>query len=151
MGIRIEDAIISCMCFADDLILISDNNEDMNLLLKICEAFFDEKHLKVNALKCQSLRSTPVKNKKAMKVESEIHRWWKGIPIHSFSYERFSKYLGVTVGVNPRGEIILPMEDWDSWLNNIKKAALEPQQKIIAIKSVIIPKLLHKQPYQKVS
>ena len=56
MGIRIEDAIISCMCFADDLILMSDNNEDMNLLLKITEAFFDEKHLKVNALKCQSLR-----------------------------------------------------------------------------------------------
>ena len=141
VGIDIDGAKINCLAFADDLVLMTENYLDMNILLKRCEKFFKNTCLRVNASKCLSFRATTVKDKKSFKVYDDTHRWWENVPLPSLTYENLCKYLGIKL--NPLGEVVLPIEQWNNWFESLRKAALKPQQRIIAIKEVIIPKILH--------
>ena len=137
MGVNIEQTKIGIMAFADDLILIAPNQGEMKILFDLTKTFFGERALIVNAKKCMSLRMLPVKDKKSMKIVDEVHRCWNDQPIPSMIYETLMKYLGVKF--NPIGEIIIPMEEWKIWFENLRKAELKPLQRIKAIRTCIIP------------
>ena len=92
IGIKVGDALINIMAFADDLVLITEEPGDMKILLQMCKKFFDEKGLSVNATKCASLKVLPVKGKRALKVITEIYRHWKGQPIPSINFEKLGKF-----------------------------------------------------------
>ena len=113
----------------------------MNELMKICEIFFDSKSLRVNAKKCTSLLTLPVKGKNSMKVVSAPHRWWKEVPMPSMSFDSLSKYLGVMI--DPDGGMILPMEKWTNWIEKLERSPLRPAQKIRGLESVIIPRMIY--------
>ena len=49
IGVKIGDTLFNIMAFADDIILIAEDPGDMKVLLQICERFFDQKGLSVNA------------------------------------------------------------------------------------------------------
>ena len=51
------------MAFVDDLVIITEENINMKILMEECKEFFDMKGLAVNADKCASLRVLPVKNR----------------------------------------------------------------------------------------
>lgn len=70
--------MINFMAFADDLVLLAEEPGDLKILLQMCEKFFDEKGLSVNATKCASLTVLLFKGKGAMEVVTETHRHWKG-------------------------------------------------------------------------
>ena len=110
MCLTINHLPLNSMAFADDLILLSNDAWQMNELMKICEIFFDSKSLRVNAKKCMSLRTLPVKGKNSMTVVNAPHRWWIEVPMPSMSFGSLSKYLGVMI--DPGGGVILPMEKW---------------------------------------
>ena len=92
IGIKVGDALINIMAFADDLVLITEEPGDMKILLQMCKKFFDEKGLSVNATKCASLKVLPVKGKRALKVITETYRHWKGQPIPSINFEKLGKF-----------------------------------------------------------
>ena len=119
------------IAFADDLVLLSEQEYDMKKLMEITENFFDERKLSVNVKKCLSFRALPVaksQNKKILKVLTEEHRMWKESFILSMNFEQLAKYLGVKF--NHRGEVQLPWKEWDEWLSNLSKSPLKPHQKI---------------------
>ena len=58
----------------------------------------------------------------------------------TMSYESMAKYLGVRL--DPEGAIKLPEEQWKEWFNNVNTAPLKPEQKIIAIKTCIVPRMI---------
>ena len=128
------------MAFADDLVLLTNSAWEMECLMKECEDFFDGNGLKVNHKKCLSLRTLPVKGKKALKVVTRDHRFWKGEAMPTMSYESMAKYLGVRL--DPEGAIKLPEQQWKDWFNNVNTAPLKPEQKIIAIKTCIVPRMI---------
>jgi len=140
-GVKLENETIGVMAFADDLVLLSETFSEMDHLLEICETFFDQKGLSINAAKCQSLRVLPVRGRKSRKVLIKPHRWWKGVAMKSLDYECLSKYLGVQF--DPMGCIILPTAKWDHWIDLINKAPLKPHQKVFGLKIVIIPRMLY--------
>lgn len=144
LGCKVDDEHIATMAFADDLILLSDNNYHMEKLMQITEQFFDEKSLAVNVKKCVSYRQVPTSKKttkKNVKVITDKHRKWKGNLLPSMTYEDLPKYLGVKF--TPRGDIAIPWTQWDEWLENLRKAPLKPEQKVFGLKNTVIPKMLH--------
>ena len=56
-GIQVEGERVSIMAFADDLVLLTDNYNDMNLVLKEASKFFNARNLKVNPRKMSVLTS----------------------------------------------------------------------------------------------
>ena len=140
-GISIGSVRVPIMAFADDLVLLSNSNADMEIILNRAEQFFSNRFLKVNASKCQSLRLLPVKGKKSMKTIEKTHRHFGGEEIPSVTYQSLAKYLGLSF--NPRGNIITKLNDVNLWLDRIAKAALKPWQKCAAIRDNILPKLTH--------
>ena len=144
LGYKLKNERVSVLAFADDLVLISESDFGMKRMLADCENFFDEKRLKANADKCLVYRQVPCtksSNKKNVKVITEHHKWWKGEAIPVMDYENLSKYLGVKF--NPRGEIIIPLEEWKGMLANLRKAPLKPEQKIKILKENVIGKWQH--------
>ena len=73
ISIKVGDTLINIMPFADDLVLITEEPGDMKILLQMCEKFFDENGLSVNATKCASLKVLPVKGKRSLKVITETY------------------------------------------------------------------------------
>ena len=63
IGVRINGTLLSVMAFVDDLVIITEENINMKILMEECKEFFDMKGLAVNADKCASLRVLPVKNR----------------------------------------------------------------------------------------
>ena len=61
MGIKIGNEIVGVI------------TQEMTVLLKCSEDFYDEKGLFVNSTKCVSLKVLPIKGKKAMKVVTATH------------------------------------------------------------------------------
>ena len=134
---------VACMPFSDDLVLLSDSEATMNILLETARLFFDGKGLTINAKKCFSYRSLPVKDKVAMKIVTRIHRWWgtraNAEPIPSMTFVELAKYLGLRF--RPNGEVAIPLDDYDKWRSNVKKSCLKPEQKIDILKSTIIGRM----------
>ena len=141
IGVKVGEETVGVMAFADDIILLAETEWQSNELVKVTEKFFDRKGLKVNAGKCLSIRMLPVKGRKSLKVVTETHRWWKGKALPTMDFVTLSKYLGVKI--DPDGAIALPMDEWLTMYENVKKSPLKPEQKIHAIKSCIIPKMTY--------
>lgn len=64
IGAKINGTLLSVMAFADDLVIVTEENVHMKIPLVECKEFFDMKGLVENAGKCASLRVLPVKRKK---------------------------------------------------------------------------------------
>ncbi len=139
IGFTIENSKLCIMAFADDLVLVTDSYADMEVLINECEKFFDSKGLSVNAKKSLSFRSLPVKGKKSMKIIDAAHRLWKGVNLPSASYSKLMRYLGVEL--NPLGEIVLPLAEWESQFSRLAKAPLKPGQRVWAIREILTPRI----------
>ena len=94
IGIEVGDTKVSILVFVDDLVLLTQNQGDMQVLLDRATRFFDDHGLKVNAQKCQSLLAEAVSGKRNHKVSTNHHRWWKGEPLPSLTFDSLAKYLG---------------------------------------------------------
>lgn len=51
----------------------------------------------MNSTKYVGLKVLPLKGKKAMKVVTATHQYWKGEPIPSIEFERLGKYFGLHI------------------------------------------------------
>ena len=78
------------------------------------------------------MKVLPVKGKKAIKVITATHRYWKGGPIPS-----------IGLNTNHAGKVELPRKMWKVYLERIKKYCLMPLQKVRVIKEVIRSKILY--------
>ena len=141
IGAKIDNELIPIMGFANDLVLLEETEFGMKKLLDKCETFFDQKGLSVNAKKSLSLRTLPVKSKRSFKVVEEAHRWWKGVPLPSADHNKLMRYLGVNL--NPLGEVVLPLDLWETWFERIRRTPLKPAQRIWSIRTIIIPRMMH--------
>ena len=141
IGIKVARQPIVVMVFADDLVLVTEDASHMTIALHECQKLSKNKGLKVNAGKCGSMRLLPVKGKKSMKVVTDTHRYWNDVPIPTLNFEKFSKYLGVFIKYD--GEVALPITEWKTQLERLRKCHLNPLQKVEAIRQVVDAKMLY--------
>ena len=53
IGIRMGERLISCLGFADDIMIVSENGEDLQSLFNVCEKYEQDWKLKFSADKCK--------------------------------------------------------------------------------------------------
>lgn len=67
IGAKVNKTLLTVMAFANDLVLIMGEFILMKILLEDCKEFFKMKGLKVNVVKCASLRVLLIKVRHQLK------------------------------------------------------------------------------------
>jgi len=138
---------VNARAFADDIALISGSEIGMQELLSETEKFLSARGLELNVEKCIGIGLRKAgKVKKSQIVDSSVKNppsfTVKGKPIRLLGIEEQCRYLGVLFtpfgAVDPR----VPVAELKSALESLKKAPLKPQQKVLMLRSYLIPRFI---------
>lgn len=129
----------AAMAFADDLIIMSDHNIDMPLLLDETQEFLQRRGMLLNPAKCKSLvagasRGISVpRTRISYKINNE--------PIPNVMAMDAFKYLGHQFGHS--GVEKPGIYNLTTWLQKLSTSPLKPDQKLNILKQYVIPRLLY--------
>lgn len=130
---------VALMGFADDLVLLSDKQTDVPLMLDEVDQFVRARGMSVNPEKCMSLATrTLMGDKKPLPVTKAIFKI-SGRKIPSVRMLTAFKYLGHHFGATG---IRKPCyERAVLWLQHVERAPLKPDQKMVLLRNHLIPRL----------
>lgn len=143
---------VNARAFADDIALISGSEIGMKELLKITETFLSNRGLDINVKKCiaiclrkagkmkkSQVADSTVKNPPMLIVNNE--------PIRLLKINEQCKYLGIHYtplgAVDPKTTVIKLRTS----LASLSKAPLKPQQKVLMLRTYLIPRFIHSFTY----
>ena len=139
IGYPLFEQRIGAQCFADDLVLLSNNVDDMDKLLKMTEEFLTASQLRVNHSKCASLK---VSYKSARRVINELYADSPklfGQPIPPIN--DFYKYLGTHANLQSFKDLPPCFEKFAKNLEKLSDSPLLHFQKINLLKIYLLPTL----------
>lgn len=127
------------MAFADDLVLLQDRDVDMPATLDAAETFLSARGMSINPKKCVSISAVRVRgtavtsSKPVFKISGQL------LPaLGTFATFR---YLGLRYGA--AGALKANFYNLTTWLNNLERSPLKPQQKLELLRTHIVPKLVY--------
>jgi hypothetical protein len=139
--------IVNARAFADDIALMSGTELGMQQLLSETEKFLGARGLELNADKCIAICLRKAgKEKKSQIADSNVKNppkfTVKNKSIQLLGINTLCRYLGVQFtplgAVDPR----VPVSALKSALESLKKAPLKPQQKLVMLRSYLIPRFI---------
>uniref|UniRef100_A0AAV2L9F4 Reverse transcriptase domain-containing protein n=1 Tax=Knipowitschia caucasica TaxID=637954 RepID=A0AAV2L9F4_KNICA len=136
-----EDAAIAAMAFADDLVLVSGSWEGMRSNLAVLDAFCDRVGLAVNPDKCVAFH---IGHQGRKGILNACPTWTiNGQPVRLLNGQEQAKYLGVEI--HPwKGVCCPPLSPkLESGLVKIDKAGIKPHQRLVVLRSYLLPKFLY--------
>uniref|UniRef100_A0AAV2JTI1 Reverse transcriptase domain-containing protein n=1 Tax=Knipowitschia caucasica TaxID=637954 RepID=A0AAV2JTI1_KNICA len=136
-----EDAAIAEMAFADDLVLVSGSWEGMRSNLAVLDAFCDRVGLAVNPDKCVAFH---IGHQGRKGILNACPTWTiNGQPVRLLNGQEQAKYLGVEI--HPwKGVCCPPLSPkLESGLVKIDKAGIKPHQRLVVLRSYLLPKFLY--------
>lgn len=142
IGCSLGTAKINALAFADDLILCASTPNGLSKLLEVTNSYLSLCGLKLNPAKCLtiSIKGQP-KNKRTLVEERTFQIENNKIPFLKRSDEW--RYLGVTF--TPSGKTkFLPHLEVEPQLERLARAPLKPQQRLHALRTVLIARLYYK-------
>ena len=142
IGVEIGGCKINALGFADDIILLASSKAGMRFLIQKTEEFFGLRSMKINAKKCFSLRLVQAVGTKSITNDTKTTFSIAGGKVTPCSVGKAFKYLGIQF--DPTGKLSLAKSDLDEMLKKLSLAPLKPQQKLVLLKSYVIPRYLHK-------
>lgn len=139
---------VNSRAFADDIALFSGTEIGMKELLRLTEEFLIARGLEINAKKCIAICLRKAgKVKKSQIADSTV----KNPPVFTVNHEPIRllgvndqcKYLGIQY--TPLGAVDsrVPVSKLKSALASLSKAPLKPQQKVLMLRSYLIPRFIH--------
>lgn len=138
---------VNARAFADDIALISGSEQGMQQLLLETEEFLNARGLELNVDKCIGIGLRKAgKVKKSQIADSSVNNppsfMVKNKPIRLLGINEQCRYLGVLFtpfgAVDPRASVAkLKLA-----LESLKKAPLKPQQKVLMLRSYLIPRFI---------
>lgn len=134
------DNRIACLAYADDLFLLAPGTYEMNMLLRTCTKFFDDRGLSLNVSKCAAISVDLVPKKKILAARTTPRFYVNGLPITQMGLDSI-KYLGQRFNITGVKEPTL--QSLKAQLDRIKTAALKPNQKVELLKQYLIPRWIH--------
>lgn len=140
-GLQVDNVNISCLAYADDLILLADNKHQANRLLREAIRFFDSRGLRLNVAKCASVSTGVVPAKKKIFVNHTSVFYAYGQPLPALGPKDLFKYLGAKY--SPVGLSKVELGELSGQLSRIVKAPLKPGQKLQLLKGYLIPRYVH--------
>ncbi|KAJ3623527.1 hypothetical protein MTP99_019748 [Tenebrio molitor] len=119
------------MAFADDLVMLSDSDVEAPLMLKEVETFLRERGMGVNPAKCRALCTGVIAGRAVGRTVSTYRI--NNLPIPAVGHMDTFRYLGHSYGYDGVGKPSL--FNLTVWLENVRRAPLKPDQKLLMIKS----------------
>lgn len=139
LGGSLGTAKIPALAFADDLVLMEDSDVAMTQLLDMAADFFSARGLEINASKCAAISASPLEGKSVVRTRP-IFRV-KGRLVNVLGVLDSFRYLGHQYGA--RGLLKPSLTNLPTWLHNIGRAPLKPDQKFGLVRDFVIPRLLY--------
>lgn len=140
-GIGFGDLNISVLGYADDLLLLSENNKDAQFLLRLTCEFMESRSLTLNPAKCRSISMAVVPSKKKLYLQTTSKFYISSAPIPAIkSVKDTYRYLGyhfTNSGATP-----CSIASLDAQLGRIHGAPLKPQQKMTLIREHLVPRYI---------
>ena len=138
-GYNLDGCKINSMAFADDLVLISNTRIGMCNLLAQTNNFLSERQLLLSPPKCCSIRIEPAPGTKTTRIVTENPFQLYGKPIKPLSPTDSTRYLGAHL--SPFGTIDNHRVTIDAWLKRLSRCRLRPLQKLVLLRSTVLPKI----------
>lgn len=140
IGFEYQQLILNALAFADDLILLASTKEGLQSLLNEITIEMERHGLSLAPNKCKCLSLVPSGKDKKVKVIEPPQFTIGNIYLPQLRIIDNWVHLGVTF--NYRGVVFqrFPIEEY---LIRITKAPLKPQQRMVILKTYLLPRLLH--------
>uniref|UniRef100_L7M1A0 Putative tick transposon n=1 Tax=Rhipicephalus pulchellus TaxID=72859 RepID=L7M1A0_RHIPC len=133
----------SAMAFADDIILTAGTPGGLQSQLDSLHTYLQERGLDVNASKSRTLTIIPSGKEKKAKIVTDRVYTIGGQPIEATTCTATWKYLGIQFqGVHATNDTV--RKDLAALLHRLAKAPLKPQQRLVALRFYLIPRLIHR-------
>lgn len=141
-GVQYGNQMITCLAFADDIVLIAEHAEELKGLLQGLVAQFGLAGLSINATKSATLRLHGDRQTKLSRVNPRSFASVDGTLIPALSLDDTYKYLGIRIA--PNGDVKPQMQSIvEKGLANLTRAPLKPQQRQYLLGKHLVPKLFH--------
>lgn len=138
-----EGFVMSAMAFADDIILMASTRNGLQSQLHRLEKHLQKCGLEANASKSATLTIMPSGRDKKAKVDTEWVYRIAGQPIKNVSHTTVWKYLGIRFdGTSANNNTV--RNDLRILLARLARAPLKPQQRLVALRSYLLPRLIHR-------
>lgn len=138
-----EELKVSGMAFADDLLLFASTEAGLQCKLTSLRVFLRKRGLVLNPGKCLSLAMIPAGKEKLVKVDPSVRFYVDNQVIPAAEGETAWKYLGISF--SSRGAFQKPVHsELKGYLDNVGKAALKPQQRLVLLRFYLLPRLYHR-------
>lgn len=142
IGVDVDGMRLNVLAFADDLILIAATETGLQNLLDEATGFLKQCGLEANNNKCATIAITNVPKRKQIAVDHRRIFNISGQNIPALRCIDQWKYLGVQFNMNGR----MQPKSLSKLVKNVKalsKASLKPQQKLFALRTIVLPGLYH--------
>lgn len=133
---------VSCLGYADDMLILSNSIRGAQNLLGEAADFFSARGMALNHDKCTASTTSINRGNKHIYAVSRSAFSVEGVPIRQMVPSDQYKYLGRRYDL--LGQTKPTLDELDGQINNIIRSPLKPQQKLVIIKSYLIPRYLDK-------
>lgn len=140
-GVKLDEANVSVLAFADDIVLLSEDVQSMESKLLIVEKSLNHHGLEVNVAKCNALQLLRVPGTKRTAVVTTAMFTIGGHKVPTLATEDQMKYLGLQY--SHLGVAAPSVEKLVTMLGQLKSAPLKPWQKLYVVQKHVIPMLYH--------
>ncbi|KAJ1518843.1 hypothetical protein ONE63_011547 [Megalurothrips usitatus] len=140
-GVKVGETRVKALAFADDLVLLAEDDKAMEEMTTITEEFLSHHNLEVNQSKCAALQLVRVPGTKKTAVQTAPLIRLYNQPIPTLAVDQQLKYLGLKYG--HYGVKTPATSQIEEPLKRIKEAPLKPWQKLYIIQRHLIPTLFY--------
>ena len=142
LGVHLGSSRLTCMAFADDLVLFGNSKFQLQSTIDRAYDILTSAGLSFNASKSMTIRLTPVRGKKVLKVVSTPEFHVGGVAIPCVKVADHVRYLGLDItpqGTSSRGLVA----KLTRWLGNLQKYRLKPETRVEIVRQSILGKMAY--------
>lgn len=142
VGVDIAGDHFNALMFADDMVLVASTPQGLQLMLDTTIDFLAQCGLTINTQKSFTVAVRNVPHLKKTVIDGRTKFNCRGFTLPALRREDEWKYLGVPF--TPEGRTVAqPEVELLQTVNKLTKAALKPQQRLFALRVMVLPGLYH--------
>lgn len=142
VGARMGNIPINAVAYADDLLLFASTPMGLQRMIDITTNYLGECGMSININKSVTIAIKAAPHLKKTAIDPTLTFTCNGQQLQGMTRSNRWKYLGVIF--TPEGTAqCRPTEIVTPYLEALTKAPLKPQQRLFALRTMIIPKLYH--------
>lgn len=141
IGTQLGDIPINAAAYADDLLLFASTPMGLQQMINITTSYLKECGMSINVNKSITISIKAAPHLKKTAVDPTTFAY-DGQPFPSMLRSNKWRYLGVVFTPESRAQY-RPTQVITPYLDALTRAFLKPQQRLLALRTMVVPKLYH--------